>query len=84
MADRRDPDQRMQRDIWKLKQRIRALEQERAEYVGRILAERLRHPDDFERFIGLSTIEDDEGRIDWLVFEQRLAALLRARPELAA
>lgn len=84
MVDRRDPEQRVQHDLRKLKARVRALEQERAEYVERVLQGRLRHPEDFERFIGLATVEDGEGRIDWLVFEQRLARLLQDRPELAA
>lgn len=83
MTDR-DPDERVKRDLWRLKQRIRSLEAERAEYIERWLADRLRHPTDFERFVGLSTIEDSEGRIDWLVLEQRLARLLSERPELAA
>ena len=84
MADRRDPDQRIQHDLWRLKQRLRVLEEERAEYLEQKLQGRLRHPADFERFIGLATVLDDTGRIDWLILEQRLARLLQERPELAA
>lgn len=84
MVDRRDPEQRLQHDLRRLKLRVRSLEQERVEYVERFLTGRLKHPEDFDRFIGLATVEDDTGRIDWFVFEQRLARLLHDRPELAA
>ncbi len=84
MSDRRDPAARQLADIRRLKARVATLEAERAEYVEKVLEGRLRHPDDFERFVGLTTVLDDSGRIDWLALERRLAQLLRDRPELAA
>lgn len=84
MTDRRDADKRVKSDLLRLKQRVRSLEAERAEYVERWLGDRLKHPTDFERLSGPTIVEDSDGRINWLVLEQRLAQFLSERPELSA
>jgi hypothetical protein len=95
MTDRRDPAQKLLRDVVRFKrerdlaratlelQRVVLVEMQRA-----VIAERLRgrllRLEDFQRFIGLENVLASDGRIDDRELEVRLGDLLRRRPELAA
>lgn len=80
----RDGERRLLDEVRKLKRRVTIAEEERQELLEAKLSGRLRHVEDFERFIGLKTVQADDGRIDWYTLERRLAQLLTDRPELAA
>ncbi|MBF4463451.1 MULTISPECIES: hypothetical protein [unclassified Rathayibacter] len=52
--------------------------------LGLWLRGRLRDPSDFDHSIGLDTVTDELGRIDWRLVSSRIDQLIDAKPHYAA